>query len=102
MDELLTLPGVGRKTANVIRGTLFNKPAIIVDTHFKRVTNRIGLTSESNPDKIESDIILITPKKDQMNLSMVLNIHGREYCFARKPNCDGCPVSEICSFFNNL
>ncbi len=96
MDDLLTLPGVGRKSANVIRAHCFNKPAIIVDTHFSRVTKRIGFTDSSNPEVIEKDLLLITDKAIQTDLSMIINIHGRKICTSRNPLCGECVLSSIC------
>lgn len=101
MDALLSLPGVGRKSANVIRGHCFNKPAVIVDTHFSRVAKRLGLTEAVDPGGIERDIVLLCPEAIQTAFSMLLNVHGREVCTARKPDCSSCPVSSVCSFFCN-
>ena len=100
MEDLLTLPGVGRKSANVIRAHSFSKPAVIVDTHFSRVVRRLGLTMEEDPSKIEKDIASICPGSIQTDFSMVINIHGREICYARQPECSRCPVSGFCSFSN--
>ena len=97
MEDLLTLPGVGRKSANVIRAHCFNKPSIIVDTHFSRVTKRIGLTSSSNPEGIERDLLLITDKAIQTEFSMIINTHGRKICMARNPLCGECVLNNICS-----
>ena len=102
MDELLTIPGVGRKSANVIRAHCFNKPAIIVDTHFSRVTGRIGLTESKNPKSIETDLLQITDKMIQTDFSMAINIHGRKVCTARNPLCEGCVLSSICRYYINL
>ncbi len=102
MDDLLTLPGVGRKSANVIRAHCFNKPAIIVDTHFSRVVKRLGLTSSSNPGIIESDLLQITDKAIQTDFSMVVNIHGRKCCTARKPSCEKCILESLCRYNSRL
>ncbi|MCK5199233.1 MAG: endonuclease III [Spirochaetales bacterium] len=102
MDELLTLPGIGRKSANVIRAHCYNKPAIIVDTHFSRVTGRIGLTESSNPKTIENDLLQITDKMIQTDFSMAINIHGRKFCTARNPLCIECVLSSICRYSINL
>ena len=102
MDELLTLSGVGRKSANVIRAHCYNKPAIIVDTHFARVTGRIGFTKSSNPKTIETDLLLITDKEIQTDFSMAINIHGRKFCTARNPLCTECVLSSICRYHINL
>ena len=98
MEDLLTLPGVGRKSANVIRAHCFNKPAIIVDTHFSRVTKRIGFTSSSSPEAIERDLLLITDKAIQTDFSMIINTHGRKICMARKPLCGECVLNSICRY----
>ena len=96
MKELLTLKGVGRKTANVVLGTLFNEPAIIVDTHFKRVTNRLGLTASQNPVLIEKELKAQIPSPYQYRVSMWLNKLGRDVCKARKPLCHECIFSHVC------
>ncbi len=98
MEELLELPGVGRKSANVIRGACFGLPAIIVDTHFARTVSRLGLTEERNPDKIEYDLSKKVPQKLQYRLSMLLNKLGRDYCRAQKPQCPECPLKYLCSW----
>jgi endonuclease III len=102
MEDLLTIEGVGRKSANVVRAHCYNKPAIIVDTHFSRVTGRLGFTDSSDPKIIESDLLLITNKKIQTDFSMMINIHGRKICTARKPLCMECTISEICKYAANL
>lgn len=96
MNQLTALPGVGRKTAHVIRGTLFGLPSIIVDTHFGRVSRRLGLTAETDPLKVERDLETIIPPDISHSMSMRLNRHGRVYCAARKPKCDICPLRDIC------
>lgn len=96
MESLLSLKGVGRKTANVVLGTLFNEPSIIVDTHFKRVTNRLGLVATLDPKKIEKELKVIIPPKYQYRVSMWLNYLGRETCQARKPLCSKCPFQAVC------
>ncbi|MFH1782255.1 MAG: endonuclease III [Candidatus Omnitrophota bacterium] len=103
MEDLLTLPGVARKTANIVLSSGFNKASgIAVDTHVKRVSGRLGLTKEINPDKIEQDLLKIVPKKDWLDLNYMLVNHGREICNARRPLCDKCKISKLCLFFNNL
>ena len=97
MQQLLKFPGVGRKSANVVLGHCYNKPAIIVDTHFKRVVYRLGLTVEKDPTKVEFDIREILPLKYHYRFSMTINYHGRERCFARNPNCDGCKLGSLCT-----
>jgi len=96
MEDLLTLPGVGRKSANVIRAHCFDKPAIIVDTHFSRVVKRLGLTSSSNPVIIERDLLQITDRTMQTDFSMVINIHGRKCCTSRNPSCEKCILNSLC------
>ncbi|MCF6335284.1 MAG: endonuclease III [Spirochaetales bacterium] len=98
MDKLLTLPGVGRKSANVIRAHCFDKPAIIVDTHFARVTGRIGLTDSKDPDTVEKDLRLITDSAIQTDFSMIINIHGRKVCSARVPGCQDCILKDLCRY----
>lgn len=100
IEELIKLPGVGRKTANCYILHICNEPAIIVDTHFKRVAKRLGYTAETDPDKVEFDIKKNYPKELWSRLSMVLNLHGRKYCFSKKPNCDECPVRSYCKTIN--
>jgi endonuclease III len=100
MDALLTLPGVGRKTANVVLSNIYGIPGIIVDTHCKRLSNRIGLTINEDPEKIEADLMEIVPQKDWAKFSNNLVYHGRAICDARKPKCQICPICEHCSFFN--
>ena len=99
IEELTKLPGVGRKTANVVVGTVFDKPAVIVDTHFKRVTYRLGLTKNTEPDKVEADIRKILPEEKQYRFSMTANLHGRVCCHARKPGCDVCILKDLCSSY---
>ncbi len=97
MDGLITLPGVARKTANVILSSVFKKAeGITVDTHVKRVSQRLGLSKESNADKIEKDLMRIVPKKDWLEISYLLINHGREICKARKPLCYKCPINNLC------
>ena len=96
MDELTALPGVGRKTANVIRGQIGCLPAIIVDTHFKRVVKRLGLTESDDPETVERDLLAQIPPALQFAFSMAANRHGRVFCTARKPRCGDCPVQKLC------
>jgi endonuclease-3 len=98
MKELLTLPGVGRKTANVILSTVFGKPGVIVDTHCSRLSRRLGLTKSQNPDKIEKDIMRVIPRKDWANFSHYLVYHGRAVCNARKPKCKSCAILPYCPY----
>lgn len=96
MAALTALPGVGRKTANVIRGQVGGLPAIIVDTHFKRVTKRLGLTDQDDPAAIERELAALVPEPLQFAFSMAANRHGRVYCMARNPRCGDCPVVKLC------
>ena len=96
MEELLTLPGVGRKTANVILGNAFGIPGIVTDTHVIRLSRRIGLSENSDPVKLEFDLMEIVPKKNWTLFSHLLVFHGRNICMARKPNCEKCPISKYC------
>lgn len=96
MDELLSLPGVGRKTANLVLGDCFGVPGIVVDTHAGRLARRMGFTKNTDPYKVELDLVKIVPPEEQANFCHCLVFHGREFCDARKPRCANCPVSEIC------
>ena len=102
MEDLVRLPGVGRKTANVIIGNHFRKPGIIVDTHIMRLSRRLGLTSNSDPVKIEFDLRECIPEKDWTFFSNSLGDHGRNVCKARKPICSKCGVSSVCLYFEQL
>ena len=96
MEELITLPGVGRKTANVILGTAFGQPSIVVDTHVKRVAKRLDLTGSDNPDIVEQDLQQLLPKSQWTAVSQRLLLHGRYVCLARKPLCQVCPICRHC------
>jgi endonuclease-3 len=96
MEELVKLPGVGRKTANCVLGAAFDVPGVVVDTHVKRLSLRLGLTENQNPDKIEKDIEKLLPKDRWRRFSDVLIYHGRDVCKARKPDHDRCPVFNLC------
>ncbi len=97
MEELLKLPGVGRKTANVVLGVLWNKPeGVVVDTHVMRLAQRLGWTKNTDADKIERDLCKILPRDKWDNSSHVLVFHGRRCCYARKPNCPACSVNDVC------
>lgn len=98
--ELIKLPGVGRKTANVILNQAFSMPVIAVDTHVARVASRLGLTKEKLPDKIERDLMINIPHKWLKNTHNWLVLHGRYICKARKPECKKCPVAQYCDFYN--
>lgn len=97
LAELVDLPGVGRKTANVILGTAFGIPSgIVVDTHVSRLSQRLGLTGAKTPEKIEDELVKIVPRQDWINFSHLLILHGRQVCKARKPACDLCRVAADC------
>lgn len=99
MVELVTLPGVGRKTANVILGNAFGIPGLPVDTHVIRLSNRLGLTQSPNPEKIEHELCSLLPSKEWTLFSHLLIWHGRRLCRARKPACESCPLQEECQYF---
>lgn len=101
MEELISLPGVGRKTANIVLSVAFDKvEGIAVDTHVHRLSNRIGLSKEKTPEKIELDLMKITEKKNWPRLSMLLILHGRRICNAKKPLCGRCVLSTNCLYFS--
>ena len=96
MEELVDLPGIGRKTANVILGTAHDLPGITVDTHVRRLSRRMGLTTHTDPEKIERDLMRLIPQKEWTMFSHRMIFHGRQVCFARKPNCPGCALNKVC------
>lgn len=96
MEDLLTLAGTGRKTANLVLGDIFGKPAVVVDTHCMRLAKRIGLTTNDEPAKIEADLKKIVPSDYQLRLCHQFVYHGRAVCSARKPKCDICPIAGVC------
>jgi endonuclease-3 len=98
LDNLLTLPGVGRKTANILLGNAFGKQAIGVDTHVMRLSQRLGLTRNTNPDKIELDLTAIVPEKQRVRFCHLLQYHGRRVCFAKKPRCPECTIKDLCPY----
>jgi endonuclease-3 len=99
LDDLVTLPGVGRKTANVVLGNAFDIPGLTVDTHFGRLVRRFGWTTEEDPVKVESAVAKLIPEKEWTNLSHRLIWHGRRICHARKPACGACPLAKLCPAF---
>jgi len=101
LKDLVTLPGVGRKTANVVLGDAFGIPGITVDTHFGRLARRFGWTTEQDPVKVEHAVGALIPKKDWTMLSHVLIFHGRRTCHARKPACGACPVAGWCPSYGD-
>ena len=96
MEELLTLPGVGRKTANVILGNIYRKPSIVVDTHVKRISKKLGFTEETDPEKVEYDLMKILPEKNWIRYNMQIITLGRTLCPARSPKCSECFLKDIC------
>lgn len=96
LDQLVKLPGIGRKTANVVLGACFDIPGIVVDTHVKRLSNLLKLTKNSDPVKIEFDLMEIIPEKDWSLFSMLLIFHGRRICIARRPRCCECVINSLC------
>lgn len=99
LEELIKLPGVGRKTANVVRGEAFDLPGLTVDTHFGRLVRRFGWTKETDPVKVEFAIAELFNPKDWTDLSQTLIWHGRRRCHARKPACGACPIAKLCPAF---
>ncbi len=98
IDELISLPGVGRKTANVVRGHIFNIPSIVVDTHVKRISRLVGLTDETDPEKIEYDLMKTVPKNQWILYNLQMITHGRKVCIARRPCCTECVLKDICVY----
>jgi endonuclease III len=96
MEKLTQLRGVGRKTANVVLGVAFGASSLVVDTHVKRIAYRLGFTQQTDPVKIERELMDITPKKDWTDLAHLFISHGRKICTARKAHCEECPVNELC------
>ncbi len=98
MEELIKLPGVGRKTANVVRGHLFGYPGVTVDTHVKRISGRIGITKSENPEIIERDVMKVVESKNWFLFSNFIIVHGRKICKARKPLCCECIIKNYCNY----
>jgi len=97
MDSLLQLNGVARKTANVVLGEIYGiADGITVDTHVKRLAKRLGLTNDTDPTKVEKDLMAIVPRESWIEISHLLIFHGRRICFARRPDCGSCPLNDIC------
>ena len=99
LEDLITLPGVGRKTANVVLGHAFDTPGLTVDTHFGRLVRRFGWTKETDPVRVEFAIMELIPRKEWTNLSQRLIWHGRRVCHSRKPACAACPLAKLCPSF---
>ncbi|MBO8130197.1 MAG: endonuclease III [Candidatus Marinimicrobia bacterium] len=100
LEELIKLPGVGRKTANVVLGDGYGIPSIVVDTHVKRISRRLGLTNEKDPVKIEFDLMKIFPEDTWIKLGHLMIDHGRKVCNARNPKCEVCFLEDLCDFYN--
>jgi endonuclease-3 len=98
LAELTALPGVGRKTANVVLGAAFGTPGVVVDTHVKRIAGRLGLTAHRDPHRIERDLMALVPEAQWSDFSLRLIFFGRETCTARKPGCPACPLRELCPY----
>lgn len=96
MDDLLTLPGIGRKTANLLLGDVYHKPAVVADTHFIRITGRLGLTKNTEPQKVEADLRKLLPPEESSDFCHRVVLFGRDVCSARKPKCADCPMQGIC------
>jgi endonuclease-3 len=98
IDDLLKLPGVGRKTANAMLANAFGQPAIVVDTHTWRLSRRLGLTDKDEPDKIETDLVALVLQKEWTKFCHLLQFHGRRVCTARNPNCPNCSINKLCAW----
>lgn len=96
MEKLTALDGVGRKTANVIRGNIYHEPSIVVDTHVKRISRKLGFTDSDDPVKIEHELMKILPKEQWILYNIQIITHGRSICIARRPQCQVCPLYEVC------
>lgn len=96
IEDLTSLAGVGRKTANVIRGNIYHEPSIVVDTHVKRISNKLGLTKEEDPVKIEYDLMEVLPEEHWILYNIQIITHGRKICVARSPKCEACFLKELC------
>lgn len=100
IEDLTSLAGVGRKTANVIRGNIFHEPSIVVDTHVKRISRKLGFTKEEDPEKIEYDLMRVLPKDHWILFNIQIITHGRGLCTARNPKCDECFLNKYCKSAN--
>jgi endonuclease III len=98
LDDLLSLPGVGRKTANILLGNAFGQDTIGVDTHVMRLSQRLGLTDKTDPDKIEADLTPVVSPAQRVRFCHLLQYHGRRICIAKKPNCAGCVIRDLCPY----
>ncbi len=98
LEDLVSLPGVGRKTANIVLGNAFGQQAIGVDTHVMRLSQRLGFSKKTDPDKIEADLMAIVPEKQRVRFCHLLQYHGRRICVAQKPKCPECAIKDLCPF----
>jgi endonuclease III len=98
LDDLVSLPGVGRKTANIVLGNGFGQQTIGVDTHVMRLSQRLGLTTKTDPDKIEADLTAIVPVKQRVRFCHLMQYHGRRVCLAKKPKCPECTIEDLCPY----
>ena len=98
LEDLLTLPGIGRKTANIVLGNAFGQPTIGVDTHVMRLSQRLGFTTHTDPDKIEFDLTPLVPEKQRVRFCHLLQYHGRRVCVAKKPRCPACAIRSLCPY----
>jgi len=98
LEDLVSLPGVGRKTANIVLGNGFGQQAIGVDTHVMRLSQRLGFTNKTDPDKIEADLTAIVPVKQRVRFCHLMQYHGRRVCFAKNPKCPECAIKKLCPF----
>lgn len=96
MEELLKIPGVGRKTANLVLGDIYHQPAVVTDTHCIRIAGRLGLTKSKEPVKVERDLAAVLPPEKSSDFCHRMVLHGRQYCMARKPKCGTCPLGDVC------
>lgn len=101
IEELTSLAGVGRKTANVIRGNIFFEPSIVVDTHVKRISKRLGFTKEDDPEKVEYDLMRVLPKDHWILYNIQIITFGRDICGARSPKCERCRLTDYCGYYKN-
>jgi endonuclease III len=98
LEDLVSLPGVGRKTANIVLGNAFGQQTIGVDTHVMRLSQRLGFTKKTDPDKIEADLMTIVPEKQRVRFCHLMQYHGRRVCLAKKPKCPECTIKDLCPF----
>jgi endonuclease-3 len=98
LEDLVSLPGVGRKTANIVLGNAFGKQTIGVDTHVMRLSQRLGFTTKTDPDKIEADVMEIVPEKQRVRFCHLIQYHGRRVCVAKQPRCPECTVKDLCPY----